>query len=105
MRLGDNSVTASANQREAHIVFATDELRIAGSGGCNRLIGSFEFDDNWLRFGQMAGTMMSCPDGMDLEQRFLEALKKVEKYRILGNHLELLDATDAVIARFEAVAH
>jgi heat shock protein HslJ len=52
----------------------------------------------------MAGTMMACPTGMEQEQRFLEALQRVERYRIRGSHLEMLDATGAVVARFEAVA-
>jgi heat shock protein HslJ len=52
----------------------------------------------------MAATMMSCPDGMDQEKRLLKALEHVERYRIRGGHLELLDTTDAVSARFEAVA-
>jgi len=34
----------------------------------------------------------------------LQSLEKVERYRISGSHLEMLDAAGAVIARFEAVA-
>jgi heat shock protein HslJ len=52
----------------------------------------------------MAGTMMACPTGMEQEQRFLQAIEKVESYRIRGSHLEMLDAAGAVIARLEAVA-
>lgn len=52
----------------------------------------------------MAGTMMACPTGMEQEQRFLQSIERVERYRISGSHLEMLDAAGAVIARFEAVA-
>lgn len=104
VRLGDNPASAATKQREAHLRFATDALRVAGSGGCNRMTGSFELNGDRLRFGRMAATMMSCPDGMDQEKRLLKALEHVERYRIRGSHLELLDATDAVSARFEAVA-
>jgi heat shock protein HslJ len=104
VRLGDEPVAAATKQREAHLVFAADELRVAGSGGCNRLIGSFELDGDRLRFGRMASTRMSCPDCMDQETRFLETLEHVEQFRIRSSHLELLDATGAVIARFEDVA-
>jgi copper homeostasis protein (lipoprotein) len=104
VRLGDNPASAATRQREAHLRFATDALRVAGSGGCNRMTGSFELNGDRLRFGRMAATMMSCPDGMDQEKRLLKALEHVERYRIRGSHLELLDATDAVSARFEAVA-
>jgi heat shock protein HslJ len=68
------------------------------------VIGSFEHDGDRLRFGRMGLTRISCPDGMQQEKRFLEALEHVEHYRIRGSHLELLDATGAVSARFEAVA-
>jgi copper homeostasis protein (lipoprotein) len=104
VRLGDEPVAAAAQQREAHLVFAADVLRVAGSGGCNRLTGSFELDGDRLRFGRMASTRMSCPDGMDQEQRFLEALQQAARCRIRGSRLELLDANGAVRARFEAAA-
>jgi heat shock protein HslJ len=48
-------------------------MRVAGSGGCNRVMGSFEVDGDQLRFGRMGSTRMSCPDGMEQERRFLEA--------------------------------
>jgi heat shock protein HslJ len=104
VRLGDDPVTAAANQREAHLIFANDTLRVAGSGGCNRVTGGFDIDGDRLCFSRMAATMMACPDGMEQERRFLGALEHVERYRIRGSHLELLDAEGAVSARFEAVA-
>lgn len=104
VRLGGEPVAAAAKQREAHLVFSADAFRVAGSGGCNRLTGGFELDGDRLRFGRMASTRMSCPDNMDQEKRFLDALVHVERYRIRGSHLELLDAAGTVYARFEAVA-
>lgn len=102
VHLDDLPVRAAEGQREAHLVLASEALRVSGSGGCNRITGSFELDGDRLRFGRMASTRMACPDGMEQEQRFLASLEKVERYRILGNHLEVLDAAGAVLARFEA---
>ena len=104
VRLGDNPVAAATKQREGHLVFAADALRVSGSSGCNRVFGGFTLDGDRLSFGHMASTMMACPEGREQEKRFTEALTKVERYRIRGSHLELLDATGAVSARFEAVA-
>lgn len=104
MRLDDIPTSAATKQREAHLIFAADTLRVAGSSGCNRVTGSFELDGDRLRFGRMASTMMACVDGMDQEKQILKTLEEVESYRIHGIHLELLDATGAVRARFEAVA-
>jgi heat shock protein HslJ len=52
----------------------------------------------------MAGSMMACTSGMEQDQRLLQSLGKVERYRISGSHLELLDSAGTVTARFEAVA-
>lgn len=48
--------------------------------------------------------MMACLEGMELEQRFLQSLMRVERYRTRSSHLEMLDAAGAAVARFEAVA-
>jgi len=104
VRLSGTPVQAAGKQREPHLIFASDQPRISGSGGCNRVTGSFDLDGDKLRLGRMAGTRMACPTGMEQEQRFLQSIEKVERYRISGSHLEMLDAAGAVIARFEAGA-
>jgi copper homeostasis protein (lipoprotein) len=102
--LGDAPVEAADDPRAPHLVFDAREPRVAGSGGCNRIMGGFELDGDTLRMGPMAGTMMACESGMEQEQRFLQSLAKVARYRIEGRRLELLDAAGAVVARFEAAA-
>lgn len=104
VRLNGAPVRVAERQREPHLILARGEQRVSGEGGCNRLTGSFGLEGDRLRFRGMAGTMMACPDGMEQEQRFLQALEKVERYRISGSHLEMLAGTGAVVARFEAVA-
>lgn len=102
--LSDIPAQRAERQREAHLIFADNDMRVFGSGGCNRISGSFELNGDRLRLGRMAGTMMACRDGMGQEQRFLQSLTKVERYRVSGGHLELLDSSGAVLAQFEAVA-
>ena len=102
MRLGETPVEVAENQRAPHLVFARDAQRVSGSGGCNRVTGGFELDGQKLKLGPMAGTMMACPAGMEQEQQFLQSLGKVERHRISGSHLEMLDASGTMIARFEA---
>jgi heat shock protein HslJ len=80
----------------------TREKRVAGSGGCNRMMGSYTLDGGKLTFSQMAGTRMACPDGMDVEQAFHAALGKVATWRIDGETLELFDAGGASVAEFES---
>jgi heat shock protein HslJ len=45
---------------------------------------------------------MACVQGMETENAFLEALGKVAKWKIIGQHLELFDASGKLVARFEA---
>jgi heat shock protein HslJ len=104
VRLSKTPVPAAERQREPHLIFANNERRLSGSGGCNRVTGSFGVDGDKLRLLGMAGTMMACPTGMEQEQRFLRSVEKVERYRMRGSYLEMLDTAGAVIARFEAVA-
>jgi copper homeostasis protein (lipoprotein) len=97
-------VEVSAEQRRPYLAFHADGLRIAGFGGCNRLLGGFAAYDERLRFSQTASTMMACPEGMDLEAGLFAALQAAERYRILGRHLDLYDGAGARLARFEAGA-
>jgi heat shock protein HslJ len=76
--------------------------RATGSGGCNRMTGSYELSGDRLSLGQMAGTLMACTEGMETERAFLDALGRVKGWRIAGQQLELLDAAGNMVARFEA---
>jgi copper homeostasis protein (lipoprotein) len=101
-RLGDAPVTVASQQREPHFILNAETRRVGGSGGCNRLVGSYEVHGDRLTFGQMAGTMMACPEGNDTEQAFLETLRHVHTWKIVRQHLELFDAAGTLVARFEA---
>jgi heat shock protein HslJ len=101
-RLGDVPITSASPQREAYFSLAADTHRVSGSGGCNRLMGSYQLDGDALTFGQMATTMMACPSGMDTERTFLNTLSSVRKWKIAGQQLDLLDADGKVLAHFES---
>lgn len=103
IRLGDAAATVAENQHEPHIILHPASRRVGGSGGCNRLTGSFEREGDRLTFGKLAGTLMACPAGMGIEKKFLEALGQTSRARITGQHLELLDAAGNVVADLEAV--
>jgi heat shock protein HslJ/uncharacterized lipoprotein YbaY/membrane-bound inhibitor of C-type lysozyme len=57
--------------------------RVAGSSGCNRIIGSFNLTGESLQFGTMGSTMMACEDPlMAQERRMLDALEQVTRFDI-----------------------
>ncbi len=102
VRLRDEPVIVERNQREPHIILRAEGRRVAGSGGCNNLLGGYRLDDNRIAFEKLASTMMACVAGMQQEQRFLGALGEAASWRVLGSHLELFDADGALLARLEA---
>ncbi len=101
-RLGSAPVVVAERQREPGLVLHRENHRVAGSGGCNRLMGGYALEGQTLRFSQMAATKMACADGMQQEQAFLEALRNVETWKVIGEHLELSDSKGVMLARFEA---
>ena len=101
--LDGKPVTAENGQREAHLILQDKDSRLAGSGGCNRIMGSYRLDESSLSFGKVASTMMACVNMHD-EQAFLATLEKIRRWKIDGTGLELLDESGQSRARFEAVA-
>ncbi len=66
---------------------------LAGSGGCNRLIGSYTQDAGKLSIKPVGTTMMACPKAlMDQERRLLELLPLVTHYKFDDTGALLLSA-------------
>ena len=101
-RVGDTAVDAGAAEREPHIVLHSTTHRVSGAAGCNQLLGSYKLDDTDLTFGTMATSRMACPSAMQVERRFLAALRATRSARVRGDNLDLLDANGRLLARFQA---
>lgn len=102
IRLGTAPVIVAERQREPSIVLHGENHRVAGSGGCNRFMGSYVVEGRTLRFTHMASTKMACTEGMQQEQAFLDALGNTAAWKVTGEHLELYDSHGTALARFEA---
>jgi len=100
--LGNAMVSIASQQKEPYFILNSETRRVSGSGGCNRLMGSYELSGDHLKFRQMAGTLMACSEGMETEKAFLQALGQVNTWKITGQKLKLFDATANLIACFEA---
>jgi heat shock protein HslJ len=80
-----------------------DAGRVAGSGGCNRIVGGFSLTGEGLHFGPMASTMMACPDPlMEQERRMLDALEQVMAFDLDARGRLLLLAEDRRTVLIEA---
>lgn len=76
------------NPSDTHqfIVFDIPQMRISGNSGCNRMMGLIDYNEarkNIIKFSQIAGTRMACPD-MSGEQELLQALNKVVRFEAQG---------------------
>lgn len=102
--LNGQTITAAENFREAHLVLHHDNNRLAGSTGCNTLIGSYRIAKSRLTFGQIATTKMACPEAqMHNEQAMLTVLEQVGYWQVSGSTLSLLDSDSQLLATLEAV--
>ncbi|MEX2208283.1 MAG: META domain-containing protein [Myxococcota bacterium] len=102
--LGAAAAPIAKTQTEAFLLFGEPPGRVSGSGGCNRLAGSYERKGDELHFGPIAGTRMFCAEGMPVEDALGSALGQTTSLRIEGHRLELRDASGALLATFQGRA-
>jgi putative lipoprotein len=98
--INSKAISVAENQTAPFIRFVPrGEANIAsGNAGCNNFNGSYEIGSDELSFGNLASTMMACPQ-MELEGRFHQALAKVSRFAISGDRLMLYNS-DVEVAQF-----
>lgn len=102
VELNGHPVTPGPN--DTYITLKLDGQRVIGSGGCNRLAGTYTFSSmKRVRFSQIVSTEMACTEGMETETQFLDVLNRVDSYDVKGDKLVLNKARMTPLARFEAV--
>jgi heat shock protein HslJ len=102
VEIGGEPVVTPEGMKDAHLILSGVESRAHGNAGCNNFFGQFEINDDSLKFSAIGSTRMACPQAMDTEYAFLQALSATTKFRIRGLFLELY-AEDELLARFEVV--
>lgn len=86
--LNGTPVQMSNTDKDAHLNFLFNGMGVSGSGGCNRLTGTFISKGDDLSFGPLASTKMMCADSQ-FETAFFSVIEKVNQYAIVDNVLEL----------------
>ncbi len=103
IQIGGIPVTPADYQHDPFIILQSQSHRLTGSGGCNRLTGSYSLEDtDTIVFSGLASTRMACAKGMDLEQKFTDNLEQVKTWKIDGQQLDLLSGDGSPMARFQA---
>ena len=102
--LDGRAVLDSPNRREPHLRLMADGTRVAGSTGCNNILGRYEQDGDRIRFSALATTRMACLDEEANRQEgaFVEALGQVDRFMVSGDALTLFQG-ERLRARFAAV--
>jgi copper homeostasis protein (lipoprotein) len=99
VELDGTPLDLAGDERGPSLLLDLEESSVTGSGGCNRVVGSFALAEDELRFGALATTRMACSEAvMKREQDFLAALARVTAYGLEEQSLVLL-AGDEVVAR------
>jgi heat shock protein HslJ len=101
-RLGEQVISTPEGAREIQFVLHSDNQRVSGFSGCNRMMGSYVLEGDKIKFDQMGGTMMACVPDMELERKFLALFPQVARWQITGETLRLLDAGGKTLAIFES---
>ncbi|MGV6827499.1 MAG: META domain-containing protein [bacterium] len=100
IELEEQGIALVDGQRDPHFVLGAEQ-RMHGHTGCNRLFGRYESDTDRLKFLGLGSTRMACAFGHQLENEFLLALERTDRYRIEGQRIYLYSGTQ-LLAVFEA---
>lgn len=89
--------------KQADLLFFA-EGRIAGSGGCNRLMASCNVVGNRLKIGPVASTLMFCsdpPEIMDQEADYFRCLDAAASYEVKDDVLLVYDEEARPLLKFD----
>lgn len=84
-------VQLSGTNRDAHLNFSPADKRFTGSGGCNRISGTYEITTSGrIDFSDPTRTRMACDD-IAFEDNFLNLLERVDRFTVENNRMYLKD--------------
>jgi putative lipoprotein len=89
LTLDGQVIDIPAGQQKMTLQFET-ETKANGTGGCNSFGADYQASkDGKLSFGPIMSTMMACENGMQLETAYLQALAKVQQFKVVQTKLTL----------------
>lgn len=87
--------------KPAFIQFDKESGKVSGTSSCNNFFGPYELlEGNRIKLGDIASTMMACPEGT-IEGKFFEMLSQADNYTVNDSKLTLNKAKMAPLAVFE----
>ncbi|PRY05697.1 heat shock protein HslJ [Pontibacter ummariensis] len=100
MSLEGLEVPTNLGTRTAYIRFQENENDVHGFTGCNKFSGSYTENPEaqTLELADLSATEVACPD-MEMENKLMRVLERVDAYRLSDNILTLYD-NDKAVATF-----
>ena len=96
----DTNVAATQTERPT---LRLEASRAAGFAGCNHFAGSYTVEGDAVHFGPFASTKMHCDKTAAIEDKYLAALGRVNRWSVNGDELTLLGDAGPVL-RFKEMA-
>jgi copper homeostasis protein (lipoprotein) len=97
-----NGKPVETGEREAFLIFETEENRVLGNSSCNMFNGKYELPEgNRIKFSPFAMTKMACI-GNNIEGEFMQIFEKTKSYSLTSNELILQDEYETTLVKFEA---
>jgi heat shock protein HslJ len=99
-----DGVPVQASSR-AYFELDARQTRFTGNSGCNRMFGNVSLQGRRVDFSNIGTTRAACVDPRirPVETGFVRALENADRFRQIGNSLELLDR-NRVVARLSAAS-
>jgi heat shock protein HslJ len=100
IELPNQEIPVTTQDDPPHLLLSVSDKRVAGSTGCNLIMGTYELNGEQLQFSELATTMMACPHAATTEHRFLQALEQVDSWQVTGELLTLTSSSSDVSLTF-----
>lgn len=108
-QLGGVLIEPSSDPRaNPQIQFDRNSSRVTGTGGCNRVTGTYVRSGSQLKLNQLGATRMACANpAADInETQFFAALQATASYRLQNrSRLVLLDASGRTVATLSTLSN
>jgi len=98
---GQAVVLDTSFNAEPYLLFDKANNRVTGNAGCNGFGANLELiGDTGVVISDIAATEMACPN-LEIEQQFIEVLRKVTSYHIEDRTLTLTGENNEASAQLE----
>lgn len=100
--IGTMQVTTKPTTTNIPSLQFSQDGRVSGADGCNRLMGSYNAARETLNLSQLATTRMACMDKTYVPEKYMQALNQVTHYLVYNKTLKLLDKNGNPLLQFKS---